>query len=125
LLTNDSLQIIVSADIAEYVEIHLQQINRYSVYCERTEWENILIPKENWHYRETTISSLSLDTILSELLRLSRSKVLPMIKAGKVKVNWKLIDQPSFLLDEGDQLSVKGYGRFLFAKVEGQTKKQK
>ena len=55
---------------------------------------------------------------------MSRTKVLPLIKAGHVKVNWKLIDDPSFLLEEGDHVSVRGYGRFLFAKVEGETKKR-
>lgn len=125
LLTDNHLQIIMSADIAEYVELHFKQINRYKIDCEPTDWQDLLVPEENWHYFQTTTSSLRLDAILSELLRMSRTKVLPLIKAGRVKVNWKLIDDPSFLLEEGDHVSVRGYGRFLFAKVEGETKKKK
>lgn len=125
LLADEKAQIIVASEIAEFVEISLQQINRYQARCEKVDWEEICLPKDKWIYRDTTISSLRLDVILSELLNISRAKIVPFIKAGKVKVNWKVTERSSITLHEGDQLSVKGHGRFLFALVEGLTKKQK
>jgi len=125
LLTEENKQILVCQDIVQYVEIHLRQISRYAISCEQVPFENMAPGLEEWRYRETTVSSLRLDVILSELLSLSRSKVTPLIKSGKVKVNWKLIEHPSLVLEEGDTLSVKGFGRFLFSAIEGTTKKQK
>ena len=53
----------MSADIAEYVELHFKQINRYKIDCEPTDWQDLLVPEENWHYFQTTTSSLRLDAI--------------------------------------------------------------
>jgi RNA-binding protein YlmH len=40
-------------------------------------------------------------------------------------VNWKVVEQPSFVLEEGDELSVRGKGRSKLLSVEGRTKKDK
>lgn len=125
ILTEETAQVIVTEDIADYIHIHLEQIGRYRVSTTRLEWSQLVLPEEKWLYQQASVSSMRLDAILAELTRLSRSKVIPLIKSGKVKVNWKIVDQPSFQLEEGDQLSVQGYGRFLFAKVEGKTKKDR
>lgn len=125
LLSEEKKQIIVAEEIADYVILHLQQINRYEVRCETIDWSELQNSSEEWEFKDTTVSSLRLDVILSELLPLSRSKSVPLIRTGKVKINWRVVEHPSISLEEGDVLSVKGFGRFLFAKVEGITKKQK
>jgi RNA-binding protein YlmH len=125
LLSEEKNQIIVAEEVADYVMLHLQQINKYEVRCESIDWSELQAPSEGWEFKDTTVSSLRLDVILSELLPLSRSKSVPLIKTGKVKINWKVVEHPSVSLEEGDVLSVKGFGRFLFSKVEGLTKKQK
>jgi RNA-binding protein YlmH len=125
LLSEESQQILVTEEIAEYVIVHLQQISRYDVRCEMIDWDLIEIEAEGWVYKDTTVSSLRLDLILSELLPFSRSKAVPLIKSGKVKVNWRVVEHASATLEEGDVLSVKGYGRFLLANIDGLTKKQK
>jgi RNA-binding protein YlmH len=125
LLSEEKQQIIVAKEIAEYISLHLQQVSRYDVRCESIDWDDIHIEAEDWVYRDTTVSSLRLDVILSEILPFSRSKAVPLIKTGKVKVNWKVVEHAASTLEEGDILSVKGYGRFLLAKLDGQTKKQK
>lgn len=125
LISDEAQQCIVAEEIAPFISAHLQQIHRTSVQCETISLEQIQPSSESWSFKETTVSSLRLDAILAELLSISRSKAVPLIKAGKVKVNWRVVEQISMLLDEGDVLSVKGYGRFLFAKVEGRTRKER
>jgi RNA-binding protein YlmH len=125
LLSEESQQLIVSSDIADFIEIHLNQISRYSVSCQSISWDQLNASRDEWIMRDTTVSSLRLDVILSEVLNFSRTKVAPLIKQGRVKVNWRVVEHSSLTLEEGDVLSVKGHGRFLFFKVEGQTKKQK
>lgn len=125
LLTEEKQQIVVANEIADYIQIHLQQISRYSIRCEAVSLSEVAIPSEDWRFQNKTVSSLRLDVILSELLSSSRAKITPLIKAGRVKVNWKVVEQTSLTLKEGDILSVKGHGRFLFAEIEGLTKKEK
>ena len=70
-----------------------------------------------------TVSSMRLDAIVSDLIRVSRAKALPMIRSGQCRVNWRLEEDPSSLLEEGDVLSIRGHGRFKVLAVEGTTRK--
>ncbi|WP_025027683.1 RNA-binding protein [Caldalkalibacillus mannanilyticus] len=125
LLTDSAQQCLVSQDISSFVLLNLQQIHRYAIQCESIPLHDIVPAIGEWKYKETTVSSLRLDVVLSELLSLSRAKVAPLIKGGRVKVNWKVTEHSSLQLEAGDIVSVKGFGRFLFSAIEGITKKQK
>jgi RNA-binding protein YlmH len=62
---------------------------------------------------------------MAEAYRLSRSKTLPFIEMAKVRVNWKKVDQSSYMLRPGDYVSVRGLGRSKLMEVLGRTKKDK
>ena len=62
---------------------------------------------------------------MSSSLNLSRSDVNKIIKAGHVKVNFKLEDKTSITLEEKDLISVKKYGRIYFDEILSTTKKGK
>ena len=123
LVTGQGGQVIVDRDIKEYILLHLTKVGKTAVYTSPLEWDKLYPPKEEWEERLVTASSLRLDTVLANCVRLSRTKALGLIKGGRVQVNWKLEDSPDALLKEGDVLSVKGYGRFLVREVEGETRK--
>jgi RNA-binding protein YlmH len=48
-----------------------------------------------------------------------------LIKQGESKVNYKIVEDPSFLLDEGDLLSLRGTGRVKLIAVLGSTKRDR
>jgi RNA-binding protein YlmH len=125
LISEQAQQCLIAQEIVSFVETHLQQIGRHSVSSRQIGLEQLSPATDEWSFRDRSVSSLRLDVILSEILSISRSKATPLIKSGKVKVNWKLVEQVSMILEEGDILSVKGHGRFLFSDIEGITKKQK
>lgn len=125
LMTEDEAQVIVAAEMADFIQLHLQKIGRVPVTCASVDWSHLKIPEDEWQYINRTVSSLRVDVIVSELIRLSRTKTTRLIKAGRVKVNWKIVDQPAETVEEGDVLSVQGFGRYLFAGIEMMTKKQK
>jgi RNA-binding protein YlmH len=70
-----------------------------------------------------TVASLRLDGIVSEVSRLSRAKVLKPIQSGRCKVNWRVEENPSCMLQEGDVVSLQGFGRFKINAVDGLSKK--
>ncbi|WP_346427609.1 hypothetical protein [Gracilibacillus sp. YIM 98692] len=47
------------------------------------------------------------------------------IKKGLVKVNFQSIEQPAYVLEEDDLISVRGKGRTKLSTFEGKTKKDK
>jgi RNA-binding protein YlmH len=125
LIKDERIQIVVSKEISEYVRLHLQAIGKTNITLKETDLTNILLIEEQWLEQSTTVSSMRLDVIISAVYNLSRQKVQPLITNNLVKVNWKIIDQPSFECKEGDTISVRGYGRCKILLVEGKTKKEK
>lgn len=70
-----------------------------------------------------TVSSVRLDSILAVAFNGSRSSLSGLIAAGKIFVNGRSILSNSYNLKENDIISVRGYGRFIYAGVINQTKK--
>ena len=76
-------------------------------------------------YKEvkTTISATRLDAIIAAAFKASRSSMTGLIAGGKVFVNGKLITSNGYEPKEGDIISVRGKGRFIYDGVSRQTKK--
>jgi RNA-binding protein YlmH len=87
--------------------------------------KNMIQSKEHWRSFDTTVSGLRLDVVLKEIIRKSRSIGKQLIEKKRVKVNHTIIDSVDFQLDQGDLLSVQGYGRAMITDIGGKTKKDK
>lgn len=76
-------------------------------------------------YREQimTISSNRLDGVIAEAYHFSRAKASELIKRDLVKVNFCVEEKGSLLLKEGDLISVRRKGRFIYDGSIGETKK--
>lgn len=70
-----------------------------------------------------TCSSIRLDSLIAIAFQASRNSMVPCIEGGLVFVNGKLITSNGYEPKEGDIISVRGKGRFLFDGITGQTKK--
>ncbi|WP_026675947.1 RNA-binding protein [Fictibacillus gelatini] len=125
LLEDEKIQLIVAREISDYVKMNLQKIGKATVKLFDIAESELIQKVETFEEKEGTVSSLRLDGVLAEVYNLSRSRVVPFIQQGKAKVNWKIIDEPSFQVEEGDYLSLRGFGRSKLIAVEGKTKKEK
>ena len=114
----------VKEEIAEYVMENLLTIGRHPVRLEPMKAE---IPEKEheFSYRSTTVSSLRLDCLISDIAKLSREKAKMLILAGKVKVNHFEDTNYKKQLSVGDVVSVSKKGRFVLEEVEGTTKKDR
>ena len=83
------------------------------------------IPEPEYKDIRTTVPSMRLDCLASSGFRLSRNKVLPLIREGKVYVNWEQIVKPDYIVKEGDLITLRGSGRIKIAKLSGLTKKNR
>lgn len=72
-----------------------------------------------------TVPSIRLDAIISLVLNESRSKLIRLIEGGKVYVNGRLITTNAYKIQELDLISIRGYGKFQFDKIENTTKKNR
>jgi RNA-binding protein YlmH len=125
IIEDDTVQFVIDQQIADYVKINLNKIGKASVKLNEVDSAELIKGNENWHEVTMTVSSFRLDAILSEIYKVSRQKIVPYIKSGATKVNWKVIEQPSYECKENDLMSVRGLGRAKILEINGQTKKEK
>ncbi|MDY6825702.1 MAG: YlmH/Sll1252 family protein [Bacillota bacterium] len=122
-LENDVAAIMVLETKADYIATKLVRVGRQDVTCRVVDPEELSIAEENGKEIKGTVASLRTDAVLSLGFGLSRSRMTMLIKGGLVRVNWRPVSSPSLQLKEGDQLSLKGRGRLLLEKVEGETRR--
>lgn len=69
------------------------------------------------------LPSFRADVMVGFFCKTSRNESSNLIKGQKVFVNSRLIESNSYMLKEGDVLSVRGYGKAVFSEISGQSKK--
>jgi len=114
---------LVAEEIADYLNIHLRQVHRVHVLTDIIPLSDLRIAKPDLEEMNLSVASLRLDGIASDVHRISRTKIVDPIRAGRCRVNWKVEEDPSTPLKEGDVVSMQGLGRFKVLVVEGMTKK--
>ena len=72
---------------------------------------------------EFIVSSLRLDTVLSRLIGTSRDKIKNKFRDKDIIVNYKIINNNSYILEDGDIFSIRRYGKYKYMGVVKATKK--
>lgn len=70
-----------------------------------------------------TCASVRLDSLIALAFKASRSSMVSYIEVGQVFVNGKLITSNGYEPREGDIISVRGKGRFIYEGTSHQTRK--
>lgn len=119
----DGCHVIVTEEISHFLDLNLRQVHRIGVLTEIVDLESLRTTEAELEPLELTVASLRLDGIVSDVYRLSRSKVLVPIKGGRCRVNWRTEEDPSKPLQSGDVVALQGFGRFKVLQIDGVTKK--
>jgi photosystem II S4 domain protein len=117
-------QILVAPAMVEHLEGALTQVRSVPVRCRLVEMAQLRAPAPREQEVSSVEASLRLDAIASAGFRLSRSKMLDLIKAGDVRLNWRGAGKASVEVAAGDVISVAGKGR-LEVRALSQTKRGK
>ncbi|MEK3885206.1 YlmH/Sll1252 family protein [Paenibacillus sp. PL2-23] len=115
--------VLVTDEIADYLNVHLRQVHRLNVLTDVIPLGKLQTVASKLEEISLTVASMRLDGIASDVYRVSRSKIVDPIRAGRCRVNWKTEENPAEPLKEGDVVSFKGLGRFKVLEVDGVTKK--
>lgn len=119
----DGCHVIVAEEIAPFLSMNLHQVHRVAVMSDILNMDSLRTAEAELELLDLTVASLRLDGIASDVFRLSRSKVLVPIKAGRCRVNWRTEEDPSKMLKAGDIVALQGFGRFKVLECDGMTKK--
>jgi RNA-binding protein YlmH len=119
------VQLVIGEEVSSYVELQLQEVGKVKVSLKSLPLTDLVSQETSWEETSTTAASLRLDVMIAAIYNLSRQKAQMLIGAKKVKANWKVVEQSSFECQEGDILSVRGFGRSKLVTIDGKTKKDK
>lgn len=104
-------QAIASPEVAEFLEMSLQQVRSVPVKTQRIDLSELKIREPKKKESTTVEASLRLDAIASAGFGMSRSKMSDLIDGGDVRVNWKDVTQTSYQVKSGDLIAIRGKGR--------------
>ncbi len=110
--------------IASYLTDNLCQIRHTRVRCSVTEATGRLQAPVAEHL-SVSVASVRIDTVISKVYNIARSKSLELFKAGRIFVNGRLTENNSYTLKEQDVVTVRGLGRFTYTGIQGATRKGK
>lgn len=108
--------------VVEIVLQELTKVGRVGVSC------TLGLPKTLPEIVKTTICRASIastrtEVVVAALTNLSREKALRLVQQGLVIKNHQIVLQPDKKVMEGDQLSIRGFGKFIIDSFDGFTKK--
>ena len=120
----DGADIIATKEMVSYLSASLSELTRFSksnFEIHKIEELNMLPPKTEMI--NIIIPSMRIDSIVSEIIRTSRSKAMDFIETERVFINSELVTKNAKILKENDLITVRGKGRFKINKILNSTKK--
>lgn len=123
LVSEGSCDLLVLDGVADYLCGSWDTAGRAHLKLAQTELGNIHVPQLRCQEVRDTVSSLRLDAIAATGFQMSRGKAADLVESGRVQVNWVICQKPDKLLEEGDVVSARGFGKFEVSEVGGMTRK--
>ncbi len=110
--------------VAEMILSDVDKIGSVGVKVSVYEGENLTV-QENFIDIDAVVSSERLDCFVAAVTGLSREKTSDFIKSNGIDVNYTKIYSASHTLAVGDTITVRGYGKYIFDGIDGQTRKDR
>lgn len=111
-------------DILKYVTEQITKIGRVGVSV------TVGLPKslpkgETLEEFRTTVASERLDCVIAALCNFSRNAAAEKIVQSLVTVNSFVIEKPTYTINSGDIISVRGKGKFIIGQIGAKTRKDR
>ena len=122
-ILDNKVEFVISNEQASFVEFNITKIKNDSVNIKVKKDSKLDLIKPKYEDYIGFVSSLRIDNLLSLFLSTSRTKAKEIVKDRLVKVDFQIIEDPSYQVDEGCLISVRRFGRFVFDRIDGYSKK--
>ncbi|MEG2484803.1 MAG: YlmH/Sll1252 family protein [Clostridia bacterium] len=123
IVCEDGAIIMCTHQIAEYFKYNLTKVGNIDIRVEIEKITNCTFPKREYIDLNIIASSTRIDSIVSEISKISRSKACEKILSGEVFLNYEKVKSKSIEISSEDILSIKGIGKFKISSNISQNKK--
>ena len=124
ILIDNTAYIPVSDKIADYVILNLDKIGRASCIINVIDSKEE-IPTYRFEDKIIVVASKRLDSIVSAITNISRSKVITPIEDGKILIDYVEEKDKSKNIEIGSVITIKGFGKYKLFCEKRKTKKGK
>ncbi|MCL6635642.1 MAG: photosystem II S4 domain protein [Peptococcaceae bacterium] len=114
--------VVVAEEVAPFLCANLTRVGRVRVKVEPAAPDKIGDPGRDGREIRATVPSLRLDAVAAAGFGTSRAKIAAVIRAGLVRVNWRVCPGVDTPVREGDVISIRGRGRAEITGVAGPLK---
>lgn len=116
--------IFCNSKLSDFILENLTKIKHTQIKCSLVkELPDLARPK--FEEVNLSVSSMRVDIIVAKAYNLSRNQSLDLFREKKVFVNSKNVENTSMVLKEGDIVSLRGYGKFIYHGIHKVNKKGK
>ncbi len=121
---NDKCYVFVKSEISDYIIHNLEYVGRCKVKIKITD-DVVFADDNNLELKTTTVSSLRVDTIVSNITNLSRNDVKKLFEKELIFINWRVCNNAAAIINEGDTITIRKVGRIKLVNIKGLSKKGK
>ncbi|NLY53909.1 MAG: hypothetical protein GX060_04710 [Firmicutes bacterium] len=122
LVKPDGCQLVLHENMLNYVLANWQAVGRVSVDVRPIGWDELQPPSPQIRRHRATVATLRLDAVVAAAYGISRTQAARLIRAGKLKHNFRPETRCDKLVEPADMLSLAGKGRAQLLEVGGQSR---
>lgn len=123
LVEAESADLVVLDTVADFLLQSWNSAGRARLTVSQIQMEDLHVPQVQCEEIRDTVSSLRLDAVASTGFQMARGKAAALVESGRVQVNWRECTKPDKLLEAGDTISARGFGKIELSSVGGVTRK--
>lgn len=120
---NGTSQIVVSSSICDLILNEITCIGKLGVKSKTLDKVSLIV-EQSFKEISSTVASLRLDCIVGTALNISRTKSVQLIKSKMVTLNYLEVVSPSTLIQMGDIITIKGFGKFIIDTISSELTKK-
>ena len=121
ILSCDRDFVAVSLDMVDFIINNLDRVKSLSCKCTVID-DFTNLPTINYEEKLVISTSKRLDSIVSAISNISRSKACDYIENQRVLVNYVMIREKSYCINENVKITIKGIGKFKIGEIFGTSK---
>ena len=110
--------------IKEYIQNEFTLVGKDSISLIEMPIDYLKDFHRNYEEIKLIVSSLRVDTILARIIHSNRNHVRDLILQKQIIINYDVVKRNDYIMKEMDIFSVRGYGKYRFHSIVGNTKKE-
>lgn len=117
IIISNEIYIVVKDSISEYLKYNLRSISKYNIELVEVDIDLLNSYEKKYEVIELIVPSLRMDTIVSKITHISRSKINEIFLKKEVILNYEILDNFCFL-KENDVFSIRKYGKYRYVGIK-------